>query len=260
MEKKFVFMIDILEYFKANYSKNDYYKAHYFYLKDIEDIRQKKYFYQYFDDEEIINAFKDIVKPENEKKITLELEEKFIMICFYLCDQEYIIQEFPELLKKPKSAGNSDLYDFMYGQIRIYIISHSENHSETVTWDERRKLINKLHFQKNTYSVSSEMDEVIKRITTDDKLFNELSDDAKLEAICNSIEYLLKKSQKFIRIDENKYFYLISNDNISNLRKTLQCYRHATEDDIKMREKVDKTQKLFLIRYGIMIIETLIEK
>lgn len=251
-------MIDLLEYFKENYDKKDYYKSHYFSIKDIEDIRDKTYFYNYYDDQEIIETFKDIIKPENEKNITIELEEKFILICFYLNDQGYVIREFPELLKRPKSTGNSDLYDFMYRQIRTYIMSHVENHSGTVTWDERRMLINSLHFIKNGYNVTSEMDDLIIKITNDDKSFNELSEDSKLEAICNSIEYLLKKNQKFIEVDCSRYFDLISNENITILRKILQCYRHATEEDIKMRKKIDKTQKLFLIRYGIMIIETIL--
>ena len=251
-------MIDLLEYFKENYVKNSYYKSHYFSIKDIEDIRDKTYFYNYYDDQEVIEAFKDIIKPENEKNITIELEEKFILICFYLNDQGYVIQEFPELLKRPKLTGKSDLYDFMYRQIRAYIMSHVEKHSGTVTWDERRMLISTLHFIKNGYNVTSEMDDLIVKITNDDKSFNELNEDSKLEAICNSIEYLLKKNKKFDEVDCSRYFDLISNDNITNLRKKLQCYRHATEEDIKMRKKIDKSQKLFLIRYGIMIIETIL--
>lgn len=251
-------MIDLLEYFKENYVNNDYYKSHYFSIKDIEDIRDKTYFYNYYDDQEVIEAFKDIIKPENEKNITIELEEKFILICFYLNDQGYVIQEFPELLKRPNATGKSDLHDFMYRQIRTYIINNNENYTGTVTWDERRNLIDSLHFIKNGYNVSSEMDDLIVKITNDDKSFNELNEDSKLEAICNSIEYLLKKNQKFIEVDCSKYFDLISNDNITNLRKTLQCYRHAIKEDIEMRKNIDENQKLFLIRYGIMIIETIL--
>ena len=252
-------MIDLLEYFKENYEKNEYYKDHYFSIKDIEDIRDKKYFYRYYDAQEVIDAFKDIVKPENEKNITIELEEKFILICFYLNNQGYIIQEFPDLLKRPKASGKSDLYDFMYRQIRNYIINHNDNYDGTVTWDERRTLIDSLHFIKDMYNVSPEMDELIIKITNEDKSFNALNEDSKLEAICNSIEYLLKKNNDFIEIDCSKYFDLISNENIAKLRKTLQCYRHATKEDIEMREKIDEKQKLFLIKYKIVIIETILE-
>lgn len=202
-------MIDLLWYFKENYEKNEYYKSHYFSIKDIEVIRKKTYFYNYYDDQEVIDAFKDIIKPENEKNITIELEEKFILICFYLNDRGYIIEEFPSLLERPKSTINSDLYDFMYRQIRTYIINHIQVHDEIVTWNERRKLIDSLHFVKSKYNVSPEMDNIIMKITNDNKEFNELNDDSKLEVICNSIEYLLKEDNSFGKVDCSKYFNLI---------------------------------------------------
>ncbi len=251
-------MIDLLKYFKDNYEKNEYYKNHYFSIVHIEDIREKKYSYEYYDDQEVINAFKDIVKPENEKNITIELEEKFILICFYLDSQGYIIEQFPTLLKRPKAATDSDLHSFMYKQLRAYIINQSGGFQGVVTWDERRKLIDSLKFVKRKYNVSTDMDEIVMKISNEDKAFNELSDDSKLETICNVIEYLLKKNQKFDEIDCSKYFELISNDNVTKLRKTLQCYRHATEEDIKKREEIEENQKKFLIRYGIMVIETII--
>lgn len=252
-------MIDLLEYFKENYKQNDYYKNYYFSIKDIEDIRNKKYFYRYYDTQEIIEAFRDIIKPENEKNITIELDEKFILICFYLTDQGFVIKEFPELLKRPKSFTDSDLYDFMYRQIRTYIINHNEKHDGTVTWDERRNLISSLNFIKSIYPISVKMDELVKEITNEKKYFNELNENSKLETICNAIEYLLKDNNKFNGFDSNKCFNLLSNENISNLRKILQCYRHSTKEDIKKREDFTQNQKDFLIKYGIIVIESILD-
>ena len=90
-----------------------------------------------------------------------------------------------------------------------------------------------------------------------------MSLDEKLEAICNSIEYLLKpnkKSDKFIVLDYSDTDGYLSDEIVKGYRNKLECFRHSTKEDINKRVNYSNIQKEFLINYGLVIIDYINKK
>lgn len=85
----------------------------------------------------------------------------------------------------------------------------------------------------------------------------------KLEAICNSIEYLLKpgkKNDKFIVLDYSDTEGYLSDDLVKGYRNKLECFRHSTKEDINKRNEYSDDQKEFLINFGLVIIDYINKK
>lgn len=68
---------------------------------------------------------------------------------------------------------------------------------------------------------------------------------------------MLKRSGKFISINDDEYFKLLTNENIREFRNKTQSFRHASEESIHERELLTRLQKEFLVNYGTMIVITL---
>ncbi|EAC7182289.1 hypothetical protein CG492_14920 [Listeria monocytogenes] len=200
---------------------------------------------------EAINKFRSLTQPQN--VYNMEDNCKFILICHYLYQNKYVIEEFPELLENPVS-----LSDFAYGQVRTYLIAHGVGDSSRVAWQDRRNLVNTLKFKilENFY-VQSEINQLFLIVSTRSAEFQAMTNEEKLKEIANLLEYLLKDGKKFITLDtETIYCGFISNEQITAYRKKIQCFRHSSVDSLAEREFL-KDNIEFLISYGLAILAPL---
>lgn len=209
----------------------------------------------YFDDDQVIGRFLDLIAPENEKEYFNDIYNKeFLLIVEYLNNAGYEIEQFPNVLRQA-----IPLNSFARDEIRSYI-QRERRFDGVVRWDERRNLIKSLSFIKvneSLFDIPNNLQYIIKLISLRDARWEETKDDEKLRIIADVIENLLKKSNnKYHIIDENLVFYdLYTNELIKTLKSDLQVFRHHGDKAIKERtENFDNEKKQFYINLGIVLI------
>lgn len=217
-----------------------------------EMIELESYFYT--DDNEVISRFKEMISPNNETNFKNKIcNKEFQLIRQYLDNQGYRIAQFPNALHIPNT-----LHNFAYNQIRSYIQT-KRNSLGTVTWDERRILINELNFLKDAFvfqKVPDDLQIIIKKISLRDATWEQQTDDEKLRTIAEVIENLMKLSNgKFLSVDESNFYGLFTEEQLKNFRKQLQVFRHSHKQALEEREsEFDESRKKFLIHLGIVIL------
>jgi hypothetical protein len=217
-----------------------------------EMIELESYFYT--DDNEVISRFKEMISPNNETNFKNKIcNKEFQLIRQYLDNQGYRIAQFPNALHIPNT-----LHNFAYNQIRSYIQT-KRNSLGTVTWDERRILINELNFLKDAFvfqKVPDDLQTVIKKISLRDATWEQQTDDEKLRTIAEVIENLMKLSNgKFLSVDDSNFYGLFTEEQLKNFRKQLQVFRHSHKQALEEREsEFDESRKKFLIHLGIVIL------
>ena len=210
--------------------------------------------YIYNDENEVISRFKELISPNNETNFKNKIFNKeFQLIRQYLDNQGYRIAQFPNALHTPNS-----LHDFAYNQIRSYIQT-KRNSGGTVTWDERRILINELNFLNEAFvfqKVPEDLQTIIKKISLRDATWEQQTDDEKLRTIAEVIENLMKLSNgKFLSVDESDFYGLFKEEQLKNFRKQLQVFRHSHKQALEEREtEFDESRKKFLIHFGIVVL------
>lgn len=210
--------------------------------------------YIYIGDNEVISRFKELISPDNETNFNNKIfNQEFQLIRQYLDNQGYRIAQFPNALHIPNT-----LHNFAYNQIRSYIQT-KRNSLGTVTWDERRILINKLNFLKDAFvfqKVPDDLQTIIKKISLRDATWEQQTDDEKLRTIAEVIENLMKLSNgKFLSVDESDFYGLFTEEQLKNFRKQLQVFRHSHKQALEEREsEFDESRKKFLIHLGIVIL------
>ena len=208
----------------------------------------------YFDDNEVISRFKEMISPNNETNFKNKIcNKEFQLIRQYLDNQGYRIAQFPNALHIPNT-----LHNFAYNQIRSYIQT-KRNSLGTVTWDERRILINELNFFNEDFvfqKVPEDLQTVIKKISLRDATWEQQTDDEKLRTIAEVIENLMKLSNgKFLSVDESNFYGLFTEEQLKSFRKQLQVFRHSHKQALEEREsEFDESRKKFLIHLGIVIL------
>lgn len=211
-------------------------------------------YYTYADDTAVIERFKELISPNNEKSFNNKfVNEEFKLIRQYLNNRGYRITQFPNALHI-----QSTLFDFAYNQIRTYIQNKRQKIGK-VTWDERRMLIAELSFVKsgsNFHDVPEELQTTIKKISLRDATWEQQTDDEKLKTIADVIENLLKlPNGKFISLQESEFYGFFTDEQLKRLRKQLQAFRHSHEQALKSRNtEFDESKKKFLIHLGIVIL------
>ena len=210
--------------------------------------------YIYIGDNEVISRFKELISPDNETNFNNKIfNQEFQLIRQYLDNQGYRIAQFPNALHIPNT-----LHNFAYNQIRSYIQT-KRNSLGTVTWDERRILINELNFLKDAFvfqKVPDDLQTIIKKISLRDATWEQQTDDEKLRTIAEMIENLMKLSNgKFLSVDESNFYGLFTEEQLKNFRKQLQVFRHSHKQALEEREsEFDESRKKFLIHLGIVIL------
>lgn len=197
-------MICIYDYYSKNIEQNSFY--YFTFNNDIESYFIFNDDYKYFDEKELINRFRVLTYPANDYSEDENME--FILICFYLNNQGYYIEQFPNFLERPTNVGSFSL------EMREYILSQG-NSNGVVPWVERRFLSNSLVFVKNdipNISITEDLNELFKKISNRNADFIIMTNNEKLEEINNVIENILKINDKWKEIDystESFDFYLV---------------------------------------------------
>lgn len=210
--------------------------------------------YIYIDDNDVILRFKELISPDNEMNFNNKIfNEEFQLIRQYLHNQGYRIAQFPSEFYIPIT-----LHGFAYNKIRSYIQT-KRNSLGTVTWDERRILINELNFLNKAFvfqKVPDDLQTIIRKISLRDATWEQQTDDEKLRTIAEVIENLLKLSNgKFLSVDESNFYGLFTEEQLKNFRKQLQVFRHSHKQALEEREsEFDESRKKFLIHLGTVIL------
>lgn len=209
--------------------------------------------YQYEDEVHVINRFKELINPSNEKNYPLSgYNNEFIAITKYLKESGFQIKQFPNILEHPSS-----LKTFAYDQIRSYIQT-KRNETGTVTWDERRNLVSEMDFFRinpSIIDVPKDVQDIVRSISVRDSDWESQTDDEKLRMIADLIENLLKQDNgKFISLSDDDFYGFFSNDLLKELRKQLQIFRHSNNYSIESRKKFNEEKKQFLIHLGVVLV------
>lgn len=209
--------------------------------------------FEVYDAEEAIIKFKELCQPE----VSFSSVEKrcwFYLIAYYLHKLGYEIKEFPRVLARPPV----DPSEFTYGEVRNRIIAQGGDCNGTVRYATRRVFISSLTFELKTthIEVDDSLDQKFMEISNRHASFNRMSIDEKLTEIANLIENLLKKDGKFLVPDYSRICLgYITDEIVSNYRKKMHCFRHASEEAVAERKLYTEEQKNFLVDYGLTIVK-----
>lgn len=238
-------MIDTLQFFKSHYDSRLYYSKHRNQLLSIKDEQ-----FIYIDRQEVIERFRLICKPPEAEYENNNNE--FLLLCFWLNKNGYVIKEFPNILSRPSS-----LFNFAYNDVRKYI--QSERGSDgTVQWWERRELCDNLSITTNTtlQLLPDDIEDKIRLISTRGAEFDGMTVDEKLQNLNNLIENLLKPNNKggYLSVNyDDVFFGFVSEEDVKEFRKRTQSFRHATEDTLRERSSITEDEKKLLADLGVFI-------
>ncbi|MDR2464022.1 MAG: hypothetical protein LBD36_00165 [Holosporales bacterium] len=233
-------MINLLQFFIDNV--DGYYNKFYTFVVSNKDE------FPVFDKKEIIDEFREICKPPDENFENNNLY--FILLCFWLYKNGFVIKEFPDLLSRPDT-----LYHFAYKDIREYIMKR-DNSRSPVRWKDRRELCDNMKITSSNkfQQIPSAIKEKIRLISTRDADFDNMEIDEKLFILNALIEHLLKKEGKYINLEYDRIFFgYFTQTQIVEYRKKTHIFRHGSEDAIALRNQLGEAEKLFLSDLGIFI-------
>jgi hypothetical protein len=233
-------VVDLVKFFKDKVKDTDF---HYKFNSEI-DLTQ--YSYCIYEVEEAINELKKLTYPEPNN----ESNKKFILICFYLSHHGYCIKGFEDVISRPESI-------FAFSE-RIKKKVREIHGSSVATWTRRRELADSLEFiikEPITNEVQTDLwfKSKIALISTRNSEWEGMPKDEKLMEICNLLENLLKDDGKYKILDYSKTFSFLTDSIVSDFRKKLQCFRHATKSAIKERESFSENTKSFMINFGVTV-------
>lgn len=243
--------MDLTKYFFEHYeiSEYPYYDK---YAKNISIDKYRTFPLEMIDEDQIINTWKGYLYP------SAYIEDEsydfiFLAMSFYLLNEGYIVKQFPDLLLKiENSFAISD--GILKNATRI---KYGTDGRGAVTWRSRRSFIDELILERtnNELTLESDLEKLVQEISVRNAKFTEMTNNEKLQTIRNAFENIGKNGKKYIEID----YALISNGLITNnmilsFQKDLQCFRHGEASMIEKRESFSEESKLFMIDYGILIL------
>lgn len=216
--------------------------------------------YKYDNEEAIINAFKNTLKPkfntnkrEKYSEFTVADLEEYSILMPWFKENEYYIEEFPNVIRQQLG-----LKEFGYDTIRSRIYIERGNTNGSVAWEERRQLIDSLTIKKkNDFPVfknKPEIEEIIKEISSGKGELHTRSLDEQLSLLNNTIEYLLKEKNGFKKVNQEIFYGFINEQKIIKFRKDTHIFRHGSKEAISERREWSDDKKKFYARLGIIII------
>ena len=243
--------MNLTKYFFEHYEigKYPYYDK---YLKSVSIDKYKTYPFEMIDDEQVINMWKGYLHPsayvEDE-----ECDFVFLAMSFYLLNEGYVVKQFPDLLKKIENS-----FSISDGILKSATRSKDgTDGSGAVTWSSRRAFIDELKLEKtnNELLLESDLEKIVQEISIRNVKFTEMSSNEKLQTIRNAFDNIGKKCKNYIEIDYGLISNgLITNDMVLSFQKDLQCFRHGDVSMIEKRDSFSEQNKLFMIDYGIVIL------
>lgn len=256
-------MIDLYEYYINNVKEDEYCYRFYKQITNVNKtynvfsgyIETNNYEFKLFDVTEIIVKFRNLCQPQfpidsNENKCW------FYLICYYLNKNGYIIEQFPDVLRRPPEIPSN----FTCDEIRTYLINKGIHRNGIVPYSERRVLVANLVFKQNINSVEVgiDIDNLFQKISTRQASFQEMSTDEKIKEIINLIEYMLKGEKGYSKVDYSSISLdYINEDLVKKYKKQVQCFRHASVSSLNERKTFNEKQKDFLIDLGIIILKVI---
>ena len=256
--------MDIKEFYFQNIQESEY---HYRFYDSIKNVNADMvynfggytefddYAFEVFDAEEAVTKFRELCQPDVNFN-SVENKCWFYLITYYLYKMGYEIKEFPRLLARPPINP----IGFARDEIRNRIIARGGDVNGTVRYSTRRKFIADLTFELkvNHIDIDNSIDQKFIEISNRQASFNSMSIDEKLSEIANLIENMLKKNGRFITLNYYSVcFDYISDETVTNYRKKMQCFRHATNEAIKERNSYSEEQKSFFVDFGLTIIKVI---
>lgn len=256
-------LLDLRKFYLDNVEQSEYYYRFRDVVVHVNETRnvfcgiQETYDYTFevFDTEEAIEKFKILCMSENEN-YDKEAQCWFYLILYYLYKHGYVLEQFPKLVERPPE----DTYDFVNREIRTRLIADGKESNGTEGYAIRRTFVGSFTFkQKNQYiDFGKELEAKFRRISTRDAEFQAMSRDEKLAEIVNLIENLLKKDDKYLKLNYSEICEEFLNDDIiKKYKKILQCFRHSAEHSIEERSTFTDDKKDFFIDFGIVIVKTI---
>lgn len=252
-------MINLYEYYFEKFLVNPNSSYDYDYFNEIEkyskEFAELKKGLIYYDDSKIINDWRNLLYPTNVTEVVDRMlkNSKYYFLSFYLMNEKYKIEEFPTELENTQGLLNfrdTILYN-------ATALNYGRDERGAVKWANRRSIVDSLTVKKTitAISVSKTIEKLIKEISTRGAEFAEMSIDEKLENIRNAYEYLVNMQGGYDKLDYEKLFMgYISESNLIEYSKKLHCFRHGKLDALTERALINESQKLFLINFGIVII------
>jgi hypothetical protein len=244
-------MINLREYYLKYCTQNSY---HYRYYDNILNNYVETLPFEYetieksdlkcYDEIEIIKVFKESLYPNSQTDFS-----DYILLTFYLFNNDYSITIFPKELGRPTDNFSST--------IRSYIISKNPEKYEIlgkVTWAERKTFIDNMEVIKiSNKKVEEELNNLFKKVSTRNASFSLMTEDERLKEIVNLLELLF--DQYNLPIFSTNIENYISKKKITDMKGILQCFRHSKYEDLEKRKCFSQIDKTFLIDIGIIYLE-----
>ena len=250
-------MIDLRKYYLDNITEDDYYYRFFSLIEGVNrtynifygEEETQEFEFLVHDEMEAIEKFRLLCQPGNEPERN---EDRcwFYVVAYYLNACNYVIEQFPDVLRRPPKEPSS----FTYRALRDMALSLGLDDNGTVRWATRRAIVADMHFVRKASSVAigETLDQRIRLISAGNSRFDEMENNEKLREIANLIENLLKVNGKFTQPDYSKVtFGLIDDNTVRRLRRQLQCFRHSNKESLDERAEYSSEQKQFLIDFGV---------
>lgn len=244
--------MNLTKYFLDNFDENKYPYYHRR-IKNYDLVKWSKYPCEYIDDDEIIMKWKSYTHPGKDDE---EIVFEFLLLSFYLLNEGYEIEEHPKLLFKidaPEYISEGIFKDATRAK-------YGTKPNGAVAWSDRRAYSDNLSFIKrnNEIPYSTNINDIFKIVSTSNKEFCNMPLDEKLEQIRNVFSYIGKtENGKYINlnIDVISKGY-VTKQQLLDYQNELQCFRHGEKDMVDKRKNYTDEQKMFLIDFGLMLINS----
>lgn len=171
-------MVDLFDYFQCN-NKGTWYEKFEQLIESEFNLCADIQAYAIYDEHDAQENIKELCQPGKTSIYGVDDNIKFILNCFYLWKQGYSIEQFPNVIARPKSLG-----DFAETEIRNYAFKNELAEGNTVRWATRRLIIDEFKWIKEG---------VLNNITPTDTLAETFKKSILIHRggkICNSIKEL----------------------------------------------------------------------
>lgn len=249
--------MDIINYFLQNFVKFDnqkwYKNKELLNLIRNANLNINNEYFKIKNQDHALNLLKIILEP-NTNNITEEKNILFLLLCFYFEIKSITINEIEDLLKYP-------IFDFNISYSLKNIIEKIRDNKLDGNPDyKNRRLFNSSLTIKTIHKNDILNEEKlfsyiqIKNLSTSDNKFTQHEKREQLETLVKTIENLLKKNNgKFLKVSEDSFFGLITNDSIKKYRLKLSCFRHGNENAIQEINSFSNEDINYFINLGIVI-------
>ena len=248
--------MDVKKYFDTHFSKDEKKFAYYTDLLNLFDMDNfAETSCVVIDEDDLIRKWKECLTESVSEPVSNDVSYKFMLYSFYLYNNDYIIKEHPGLLKNIKNY--KDLSDT---ELKLATGSKYGNKGNVggVAWRHRRQYIDELSIVRKPLvpiPPNEDIDSILSRVSPRNANFNEMPLDEKLAEIRNAYEYIAFENERFIQIDFKELSCgMISEENAKTFSKKLHAFRHGKENALQERSSYSKSQKEFLVDYGITLL------